>query len=48
MEKSWPARPDTPDCLVVHQTVSDALGWSTVSHPRRTRRSRETEKVTWL
>jgi hypothetical protein len=70
-----PTRPSTPDCSVVHRTVSGARGWLTVnqllsgidgvvwlkvtglsggapdcpvSHPRRTRRSRETEKVTWL
>jgi hypothetical protein len=70
-----PARPGTPDCPVVHRTVSGARGWlmvnqllsgidgvvrlkftglsggapdCPVSHPRRTRRSRETEKVTWL
>jgi hypothetical protein len=67
-----PIQSGTPDCPVVHRTVSGAPGWSLVkvllsgidggvrlkftglsggapdcpvSHPRRTRRSRETE--TW-
>jgi hypothetical protein len=69
--QSTPARPGTPDCPMVHRTVSGAPGWTSVnsplsgfdddvrlkftglsggapdrsvSHPRRTRRSRETEK----
>jgi hypothetical protein len=28
-----PARPGTPDCLVVHRTVSGAPGWSPVKMP---------------
>jgi hypothetical protein len=70
-----PARPGTPDSLVVHWTVfgasrslpmnqllsgidgvvrlkftglSGGAPDSPVSHPRRTRRSRETEKAMWL
>jgi hypothetical protein len=66
-----PARSGTPDCPVVHRTVSGAPGWLTVnqllsridgvvrlkftglfggapdcpvSHPRRTRRSREMKR----
>jgi hypothetical protein len=49
-EKKWkrvgsPARPGTPDCPMVHRTVSDAPGWPTVNWLLSGKKSRRTAKI---